>query len=187
MTPLQLVVWVLLMAMPRHSADAHETYAERAGRMALASFAIVDAADGHPLRCARLLALGRSESGFAAYIGEGRCKDGPRGSRCDLDARGRPQSRGYWQPQRRACPAAWAAPAGSVEGTRAAARCADRLMRAGLSRCSTYIEGPDKEPGAFAGYNGGDCGWSGARRRARLSHAYHAKILTLLSNGQTGG
>jgi len=180
MTPLQLAVWALLMGLSRHFTDADESYAERAGRLAVVAVAIVDATGGDIGRAARVVALGQAESNFARYVTEGRCQDGPVGSRCDPNRHGEPQSLGPWQQRRCSCPRAWDAPMGSVEQLRASARCADRILREAHRRCQRRVADP--EAGAFGGYRGVDCAWQGGVRRAEMSRRYRARLQRLLAS-----
>ena len=178
MNPFALAIWALLQALPRHVTDLDEDPGARAGRLAVTAVAIADATGGDIARAARVVALGVSESHFARYVMDGRCADGPDGSRCDPNHRGEAQSLGPWQQRRRACPAAWAAPLGSVEQLRAQARCADRLMRGAMRRCAN--RGVPGERGAFAGYRGIDCEWPGGIHRARRSLALRARLAGLV-------
>jgi hypothetical protein len=110
---------------------------------------------------AALLTLGFEESRFAAYVGEGRCAEGPKGARCD-----RGKARGYWQLWRVACPLAWTLEHNSRRALRVEARCAARAWRGALlrnRRC--HPAGPIA--GAFAGYRGADCRWRRAAGRAK--------------------
>lgn len=129
----------VLLALPPAWVDRVEEPDTRRDRLAVAASAIATYARD-PIEASLMIASGTHESRWAAYIGLGACHKGPPGQRCD-----RMRSRGYWQPQRRTCPAAWVSdPVAAVYG---GAECAARLFRAGRSRCGT-IEG------AFLTYNG---------------------------------
>ena len=178
MTPFQLAIWMLLLGLPRHVTDLDEPYESRAGRLAVTAVAIADVTDGDIARAARVVALGDVESHFARYVMNGRCQDGPKGSRCDPNHRGEAQSIGPWQQRRRACPAAWAAPMGSVEQLRAQAKCADRLLRGAMRYCGKRA--PSPEAASFAGYRSWDCAWRGGPKRAEVSLRYRARLSRLL-------
>lgn len=167
MTPFQSAIFALLMALPRHVTDLDEPSDARAGRLAVTAVAIADATSGDVVRAARVVALGTVESHFARYVMEGRCQDGPIGSRCDPDRYGRAQSLGAWQQRQRACPAVHRAPPGSVQQIRAGAKCADRLLRGAMHRCGRRASSP--ESAAFAGYRSWDCTWRGGPKRAAIS------------------
>lgn len=178
MTPFQLAIWALLMALAPHTTDIDEPAGARSGRLAVTAVAIADATDGDIARAARVIALGEAESHFARYVMDGRCQDGPKGSRCD-PLHGRAQSLGPWQQRRRACPRAWAAPLGSIEQLREQAKCADRLLRGASARCMRR-GAVDPEAAGFAGYRGIDCEWSGGARRARRSIQLRARLAGLV-------
>ena len=163
-------VLVVLLGWPRFSAEpTPETDLERQIRLTQAAIAITGAAverpgSWQPVRtAAALLAVGDRESKFARYVWAGRCESGPEEARCDPSPRsGRPRARTYWQLHRAACPAAWAEEHGSFAETRAAARCASRLLVGAYYRCKTG------HAGAFAGY-AGNCGWAPLRARSRAN------------------
>ena len=178
MTPFQLALLALLKMLPAHVTDADEPMAAREGRLALVAVAVSDATHSDMVRTARVIALGQSESGFARYVGEGRCAEGPVGSRCDPDRRGIARALGYWQQHRSACPRAWALPIGSVEQLRESARCADNLLRSALHRCKRRVA--DAEAGSFSGYRSWDCSWRGGAARAERSRRYRVHLSRLL-------
>ncbi|TAK10610.1 MAG: hypothetical protein EPO32_14870 [Anaerolineae bacterium] len=93
-----------------------------------------------------VLALGYGESHYAAYVGEDRCHDGPRGARCDNG-----KARGYWQAWAVAAPDLHALPVGAPERVRVAAWAATRLLVGAYGFC-------DRDwAGAFGRYGGASC------------------------------
>jgi len=133
-------VHAVLVAMAPYSAEPPpgETPEQRAGRLRSPARAAVQATSD-PLIRAAVLVQGKHESRYARYVGEGRCSEGPRGSRCDPDRAGKPRAATYWQVWRAACPAAHAVPPGT-ERDRAAARCTAALLRYFVRECGS-LEG----------------------------------------------
>lgn len=115
--------------------------------------AIVYATGGSIWRASALASIAMHESALARYVLEGRCKDGPRGARCDEG-----HARGPWQVHRWC--SAWSHPDGSYESRKREAVCADRLVRSAWKKCRTL-------PGIFAGYATGNraCEWHQAAAR----------------------
>jgi hypothetical protein len=109
-----------------------------------------------------LVALAFHESGFARFVIEGRCSEGPPGQRCDGG-----KARGVFQLHEAACHEAWELKDGSVESIRAEARCAIRLLRWNAER------GKDRTPNAayaaFAGYAAREWTWDGAAKRVETA------------------
>jgi hypothetical protein len=113
-----------------------------------------------------LITLAYEETRFARYVLEGRCKEGPDGSKCDPDRNGEPRARGAFQLWKRACPNAYEFPAGSRESLVLETECAEKLLIGSYSRCHNgWI-------GAFSGYaRGTSCSWKGgAKRQADTYH-----------------
>jgi len=169
-------VLALLLSWPAYSAEpTPEAPEARQVRLTAATIAITEAASARPGNwqpvqvAAVLLTLGWYESRFAAYVGEGRCSEGPEDARCDPHPVTKvPRARSYWQAHQSACPLAWTLPPGSLAELRAAAGCASRLWVGAYYRCRRRTtDGP--VAGAFAGYAGGaaGCRWDGGARRAR--------------------
>lgn len=132
----------------------------RTERLQEASAAISAAAGQSREMAAALLTLGEAEARFAAYVGTGRCHEGPRGARCD-----RGKARTYWQLHEAACRSAWAAEPGSRAETFAGAQCAANLLRYGRWQCGSW-------QGAFNVYAGRRCSdnrGQAAQRAARMS------------------
>lgn len=154
----------ILLAWPAFYTEVDEQPEKRRARLVVAAIEIEQAsrATREPGEtAAALLALGFHESRFAAYVGEGRCHEGPKGARCDNG-----KARGYFQLWLVACPSAWRLEPGSRESLRAEARCAARAWRGARLRCrNRHPAGPIA--GAFAGYRGADCEWSRGARRAK--------------------
>ena len=93
---------------------------------------------------ALLIAKGKAESGFAQYVHEGRCTDGPIGARCDSDKHGVPRAHGLWQAWRVAIypPEDWdAINSSSADATNLAAWHAARSLSGGFKACSRQYPG----------------------------------------------
>lgn len=117
-----------------------------------------------PSEGALLVAVAFHESGFARYVIEGRCKDGPVGARCDNG-----KARGIFQLHAATCPAAYAERAGSRSSLSAETACALRLLRWGGQQCRSHSLTPTL--GAIGVYAGQGCHWSGAEKRVRTEVA----------------
>lgn len=107
---------------------------------------------------ALLVALAEHESGFARFVIEGRCSEGPPGQRCDGG-----KARGVFQLHQAACPAAWKHPEGSPESMALEAGCAIRLLRWGGAQCKDHALTPIH--GALGVYAGRGCDWRGSEKR----------------------
>lgn len=103
-----------------------------------------------------LISKGKSESGFSAYVHEGRCSEGPIGARCDADSRGVARAHGPWQQ--------WAVGVfpredwdamnnSSLDATKLAAWHATTALSGGMRQCGSLYPG-DKVAGAIASYAG---------------------------------
>ncbi len=172
MIDVKVVLFVLSTLAP-YDADRDEDPAARRARLTPAAESIASEARTYE-EGAALIALGEAESHFARYVMEGRCLDGPRHARCDLDPRsGLPRAVGPWQVWHW-CTAAHAAAAGSREQLQAGARCAARHWRSARLRC--IQRNPDVLAGAFSGYRGASCEWRPAERRAKRTR----ELLTLM-------
>jgi hypothetical protein len=141
-----------LLRFTVYAHDVDEPREARIARLEPLAQAIDIVADGKPWRAAMLITQAEFESKLARYVGEGRCQDGPKGARCDTDARGIERARGYFQVHAW-CAEAWAQPVGSVEELTAAAACTLKLFGAGYARCKGKPDPP--EAGAFAASMGG--------------------------------
>lgn len=160
----------------------YETAEERAIRVAWAAAVMYDAADeatcGGGSRepgwkdCRRtwhgrrselalaLLGVAYHESGLAAYVGLGRCEEGPKGSRCDNG-----KARTYLQVHRETCPEVWEYEPGSEREFVFAARCAVRVFNASARICSDFddhwrVVRRASWSEVFAKYAGQTCGSS---------------------------
>lgn len=125
---------------------------------------IVEVTGGDVARSAALIAIGDGESAFARYVLEGRCKDGPKGARCDWDYRQkRNKARGPWQVHDW-CRQSWDYPESSREALLGEAQCADTLVRRAWTKCKT-------QAGIYAGYATGNksCVWKHAERRRKVA------------------
>jgi hypothetical protein len=109
-----------------------------------------------------LVALAFHETGFARFVIEGRCTEGPPGQRCDGG-----KARGVFQLHEAACRDAWELKDGSVESIRAEARCAIRLLRWNGERGKDRT--PNRVLAAFAGYAARDWNWDGAAKRVETA------------------
>jgi len=164
MNLLEMILAVLL-SWPAFYTETDEQPEARRVRLVMAALAIEHTAkqSAEPKQmAAALLTIGFEESRFAAYVGQGRCDEGPKGARCD-----RGKARGYWQLWRVSCPAAWELPHNTREALRAETACAARIWRGALLR-NRSCHPAGKIAGAFAGYRGGaDCRWPRAAGRAQ--------------------
>lgn len=137
MGTLNLVLGILLSVRPAWS-DRFEPVNERAARLEILADAIAQSSGGEPRIMAVLISSAIHESRLARSV-LGCHRLSPR-AHCDYG-----RSTGYFQIQRRTCPAAWVDD--SVAGTYAAAECAARLFRNGFATCYSA-------EGAFVRYNG---------------------------------
>ena len=184
---LQSIILAILLAAPAFTAEpTPETHEDRHTRLWILSTEIAAASRTQPgvapyEVAAALLTLGKLESGWAAYVGNGECASGPRGMRCDPDKRtGVPRARSYWQVHVGACPQAWREEPGSLEELRAAARCAARHWSGARLRCRGRHPSGD-DAGAFSGYRSNTCDWPGGTYRARE----YTRMLAALRAGRT--
>lgn len=147
-----------MLSFPPSRYDKDETLEQRMALYEPTAEAIVEAVEGTDdpsLYASVLLAIGHHESRWSRYVLEGRCKDSPdRGARCDWSKTlSRPTARGPWQVHSW-CREAWKHPDGSIEATKAGARCALLLATKRFQRCSRRKAG---WAGAFAAYRGQTC------------------------------
>lgn len=160
-------ILLVLLAQGPHTTDLDEGEASRRARLDAVASAIAEASERYadpPRVAAALLVIGRRESHWARYVGEGRCSEGPVGMRCDPDKKGVARARTYWQLWSKACAPAWEASPGSREELSAAAKCAAGLWVGASQRCQDAPDGAIA--GAFAGYRSG-CLWKGGKPRAQ--------------------
>lgn len=188
-------IFAALMHMTPHKTDT-ESLADRQVRMHVMARAIDTAtrraacvdvpapckvifADRR-LLAALLLGKGRFESGFAEYVHEGRCEDGPVGARCDSDSKGIPRAHGPWQQWRSSVYPAedWdALQASTQEATDLAAWHAARLLAGTRSFCKEEFRG-DEVQSSIAGFAGGCLRMTPAK--VAYQAAYVRKILATL-------
>lgn len=156
------IVLGILLAQPTWHQDVKETPEQRAELIRPVAVAVCTVTDNWRKRL-YLMAQSYAETRYARYVLEERCKDGPKGARCDEGL-----ARGPWQNHRH-CRAAWKAP--TLQGRYiGGARCALYLYDIGLRRCGTL-------EGAFysnSGRHGCRAAW--ARRRVRLMARMEAKL-----------
>lgn len=173
MTLAEAILLVLLRLTTSH-LDKDEPLAARTARFEHIANGVAAAVRIRPAGvdevswAAAILAQAKAESQLAAYVGEGRCSDGPPGARCDPHRKtGIAQARGYWQMWEVACREAWRQPVGTAEEVAAGALCASRRMTGGFAYCRNR-GGPSSAPwqGAFIrGGHGASC--IGPRGEAR--------------------
>jgi len=186
-----------LMRMTPHKTDT-ETRAERVARMHIVATSINDATKraacyGLPVAQCRpifsdrrtlaalLIAKGRFESGFAQYVHEGRCDEGPVGARCDADKNGVARAHGLWQQWR---PSIFPASdwddmqAATPEATNLAAWHAAKLLAGSRSMCKAAFGG-DEMQAAIAGFSG-SCTLGMAPQKIAKQAALARKILETL-------
>jgi hypothetical protein len=116
-----------------------------------------------------LVALAFHESGFARFVIEGRCAQGPPGQRCDGG-----KARGVFQLHEAACREAWKLKDGSVESIRAEARCAIGLLRWNAERGKDLT--PTRVHAAFAGYAARGWDWDGAAKRVETARKIEKEL-----------
>jgi hypothetical protein len=149
------------LSLPHYMGDRVDTPEQRERLYRPVAEAIAEASRTN-VEASMLVALAHHESGFARFVIEGRCTQGPPGQRCDGG-----RARGVFQLHESACREAWGLVDGSVESIRAEARCAIRLLRWNAER------GKDRTPSrihaAFAGYAARDWSWDGAAKRVETA------------------
>lgn len=194
-------IFAALMRVPQHHTD-HEDIEARRARMMIVAESIVEAtarlacAD-QPASCrpvnsnqrevaALLIGKGKFESGFAAYVHEGRCHDGPRGARCDEGRDGVARAHGPWQqwPSSVFPRSDWEdMHAATPEATRIAAYHAGKLLAGGTSRCK-YLYGNDRLANAIAVFTGSCLRMPAARVMAQADYA--RKVMATLPDPRAG-
>ena len=160
-------ILTVLMALAPHHTDKALSDAERRAMLEPVAEAISDASRQEIDTAGALIALGQHETHYARYILENRCKDGPKGSQCDLDKDGNPRAAGPWQ--------LWATACEDRTTLASQAQCAARRLRGERERCK------GRHPaglwaGAFAGYRSIVCDWAPAADRARTMQGVVAKL-----------
>lgn len=160
------LVFKALTGTPRAWGDRNEPSLARNRRLLPVALAVSEIGGSFDERAA-LLAAGERESLWSARIGEDRCQTGPKDQRCDPDKSGNPQALGYWQLQRRACPAAWKLTHGP-DRLLIEADCSLRVLEWAKKRCGGWRN-------AISGYRG-KCGLSDSVIRARSFDAYRYAV-----------
>ena len=172
--PVELVLAAML-SLPQYAGDRHAdpTVEDRARLYRPTAEAISEVATNRT-EAAALIALGYHETGFARYVLDGHCEQGPVGARCDGG-----RARGPWQVWAW-CKAGWAAPDGSREAIREQARCAVRLLRSSSASCARVCRstGAGCRPllAAFSGYAGRGCEWPRAAARVRTAGLVEGRL-----------
>lgn len=171
MGPIGWAALAVMTAQPPFYLDRDEPPEERLVRLEPAARAQEKAClkfwPQDPWACvAGTITIGQRESHWAKYVGEGRCKEGPVGMRCDPDKDGNPRAHSFWQLWPSACPGLAKLTPGSVAQLDRAASCAAAQLATAYHRCHWSQHG--RWAGAFAGYRSSDCNWSGGPRRARV-------------------
>lgn len=179
---MKALILAILVALAPFYGDK-ETPERRLVRLESAAEAMAAAAEKYrdripPLMtAAALITLGKHESNFAQFVGEGRCLDGPKGMRCDQDpSTGEPRARSYYQLWKVACPKLWETEPGSREEQMVAADCAIVNWAKGWHACGP--KHPDgRIAGAFAGYRTqSNCKWAPAKKRASTMAHFQSKL-----------
>lgn len=150
-------VLAAMLTLPEYTGDKGQTPESRRQLYAPVATMIHDVSHSRSEE-ALLVALAEHESGFARFVVEGRCSEGPPGQRCDGG-----NARGVFQLHAAACPSAWQHPEGSPESMALEAACAIRLLRWGGSQCQAHALTPIH--GALGVYAGRGCEWAGAEKR----------------------
>lgn len=154
-------VLVAMLELPHYVADRHEPESVRAELLRPYAEEVSFQART-PEEAARVIAAGQHESGFARYVLEGRCAEGPPGQRCDDG-----KARGFAQLHLAACRDAHAQPVNTRLSIALEVRCVFRQLRAAEQRCAGRALTPLH--GAFAGYAGRPCNWRGADARVKTA------------------
>lgn len=193
---MDLLTASFLWLMKQHpSIYDREDEARRAERMHIVAEAIEyatkrAACQDQPLPCkpifsnrqlmtALLLAKGRGESAFAAYVHEGRCQEGPVGARCDPDKKGVARAHGPWQqwPASVFPHSDWdAMHQATLEGTKLAAWHATKLLAGGEKSCPNRF--PDPIESQIAMFSGSCIRMTEGKVKAQARHT--RQILAVL-------
>jgi hypothetical protein len=149
-------ILAVLMAMSQHFTDKGVAAETRYAELVKVATAIDTAAAGDRKLAAAMISLGRHESGFAMYVLQNRCSEGPVGARCDPDKKGNPRAIGPWQ--------LWAVACADRSSVDSQAMCVARRLRGEMQRCRKRHPAGDWA-GAFAGYRSIVCEWPAAVER----------------------
>jgi hypothetical protein len=167
-------ILALLLSLPAFTQEpVPETEAARDARFRVQAQVIWEATETRPRGVSRLtwagalVALGKHESRFAAYVWRDRCETGP--YKCDDG-----KAKGPFQAHRSVCPQLWELEGGSVEWHRYAAKCASGRLTGAYLRCRSRAVTP--LAGAFSGYAGASCTDSRAPERARSAQRFGAAL-----------
>ena len=168
------IILALMLSWPQYRLDRGDSPAARRALYRPVAEAIC-AVGKTRMERAWLAVQSDAETHGARCVLEERCRDCPRGARCDWCYSGcrlgkpGPTSHGPWQAKIRWCPLAVLAPT-LRDRYKAGARCALRTARRGFKKCGT-IEG------AFAHQRGsGRCHARWAAARARRVEAILGKV-----------
>jgi len=155
---LETYALALMMSFPSSHLDS-ETYEEREARLKPAAAAIGYAAR-NKFEVRALVTLGKFETEFASYVGNG-CIVIPEKASGNCDGG---LARSFWQVHKW-CKIAWALPRGSVEATKQFAICAIQHFRGGLRRCHRSLRG------AFSSYYKIGCDHNWSMKRGPVARA----------------
>jgi hypothetical protein len=154
-----------MVKVAAYSGDADDSTESRVILMTPLAAAIAEASSSLEEQAA-LLAQSYRESGWARYVLENRCEDGPVGAQCDAG-----KSRGPFQ-VKAWCKAAWDAESSLQEQYVGGARCALRLYRAGKARCRGEPAGGFSMQLSTFGRGSEFCSRLWAVARSRLASRY---------------
>lgn len=155
-------ILAVMLSQPTWHGDLAETPEQRSDLLRPVAMAIELATEDQTEQAA-LVALGWHETGgWARFVVEGRCKDGPTGMRCDNG-----RARSPWQVHRtRLCSAAWELAEDDPRTLERSAECAVRHLRGAMGRCRG-LHPAGEWAGAFSGFaRSAVCTWAPAAGRA---------------------
>jgi hypothetical protein len=179
---------IILLSLPPYHRDV-EAEPVRIDRLDGVGLAISKATQIRPRGVSKmqwqaaLIELGRSESHYAEFVGQGfdGCRTRP--GTCDPNKDGDPQSLGYWQIKRAPrepfpeCKAAFKLDPKTQAGVDAQAGCASRRLTSAWYFCRGIHPAGDMA-GAYSGdARGSSCAWKPAAGRAARQQRVYASLL----------
>lgn len=161
------IILSAMLSLPPYGGDLADTPEQRIALYLPVAESIARVAKTDR-QAALLIAQTFEDTGMARYVYEGRCKDGPRGARCDDGA-----SQGPWQTSVRYCP---------TTNLDEQARCAMKAAGGGVTRCGAYAK--SRTHALFIGMAGSrvSCRWKAAEGRVATYRTVLARL-----RAQTGG